>query len=468
MSFQALEAASSVNNTKSGRYRSYFRCKQTTRNTSIMVPPEMQVDYFTAVPYVRLACRVLSERIEMDSVSAVGADDKPDKAATEWLRSILKMLGGADFVNSAHLSAMEYGRSYLVPTGTDREDGLPGVQLVPGRDMVHATDPYTGEITEALRTYGPGRTLRAWYTPEATFYLEPGKTAESDLNGAPDGYVVRSKIPTVGGKIAVFPLIVQDEVFNPWGRPEGKDAFHLQDSACRQATDLAVASATLAAPQRVLHGVEEEDFDPKDENGDALKDDAGNVIRGPGAAALYMSRMLTLSDPMSKISEFTAAQIQNFTTGLNATTRQAAAILGIPQSVFGVASDANPASGDAQRQDDDRMIRRAEQLTRGFEPGWLGLWQYLALAGGFNVTVVIRWVDPRLPNLTSRADAVLKLATIVVDGRPLYDWTELRQKLGDSDDEIEAAQTRWEVEGMKRLIENPPPVPPTQNGGQNP
>lgn len=465
MSFQALEVASAVNNTKSRKYRSYFRCKQTLRNTSIMVPPEMQDDYFTAVPFVRLACRVLSERIEMDSITALGADSKPDKAATDYLRSILKMLGGADFVNSAHLSAMEYGRSYLVPTGTDRQDGLPGVQLVPGRDMVHSVDPYTGEIVEALRTYGPGRLLRAWYRPEATYYLAPGP-------GAPDspvtGYVVTSKIETANGRIAVFPLIVQDEVFNPWGRPEGKDAYHLQDSACRQATDLAVASATLAAPQRVLHGAEEEDFAPKDENGDPLEDEDGNPIPGPGPAALYMARLLTLSDPMSKISEFSAAQIQNFTTGLNTTTRQAAAILGIPQSVFGVASDSNPASGDAQRQDDDRMIRRAEQLTRGFEPGWLGLWTYLAIAGGFeDVTVVIRWVDPRLPNLTSRADAVLKLATVVVDGRPLYDWTELREKLGDSDDEIEAAQNRWEVEGMKRLIETPPNPAPTQNSEQS-
>ena len=455
MPFTDLEMAIAVNNRKSRVYHDYFRCVRTPRNTSIMAPPEMRDDYFTSVPYCRLACQVLSERIEMDSVTALKDDKTDQKEATAYLRDILRMLGGADFVNTAHMLAMEYGRSYLVPTGTDRSDGLPGVQLVPGRDMVHAVDPYTGEVTEALRVYGRNRELRAWYTPEATYYLAPGP---GHPDAPVDGYVVTEKRETVDGQIAVFPLICRDEVTNTWGRPEGKDAFRLQDAACRMATDLSIASATMAVQQRILFGVEEEDFAPKDENGEPLKDDNGNVVLGPTASDLYMSRLLTISDPAAKMAEFTAAQLQNFTTGLNSITRQAAAVLGIPQSVFGVASDANPASGDAQRQDDARMVRRAEQLTRGFESGWVGLWSYLAQLGDFDVTIVIRWVDPALPNLASRADAVLKLAGVrTEDGRPLYDWRELREMLGDSDQDIDAANDRWELEGVKRLIQNPNP-----------
>lgn len=461
MPFQELERAIAVNNRKSRIYHDYFRAKRTLRNTSIMVPPELRDDYFTSIPFCRLACQVLSERIEMDSVTAMESD-KPNQEATDWLREILKMLGGSDFVNSAHLLAMEYGRAYLVPTGTDREDGLPGVQLVGGRDMVHAVDPYTGEVTEALRVYGRNRQNRAWYTRQATYYLEPGP---GHPNSPVEGWVVTQTVETIDGQIAVFPLMCHDEMINPWGRPEAKDAFRLQDSACRIATDLSVASATMAVQQRILLGVEEEDFQPKDENGDPLLDANGNPVPGPTAEELYMSRVLTISDPAAKVAEFAAAQLQNFTTALNSVTRQAAAVLGIPQSVFGVASDANPASGDAMRQDDSRMIRRAEQLTRGFEPGWLGLWTYLAhVAGNSNVTVEIRWVDPSLPNLSSRADAVLKLASVQTEGgRPLYDWRELRQMLGDSDAAIDAAQARWETEGIKKLIQNPEPTVPNPN-----
>lgn len=460
MTFQTLSAAMVVNEQKSVKYRAYFRAKQTARNTSIMAPPELRVDYFTSVPFCRLACQVLSERIEVDAITALNEDKSTNAEATTYVRSILKMLGGADFVNSAHLSAMEYGRAYLVPTGTDREDGLPGVQLVPGIDMVHAVDPYTGEITEALRVYGRDRKNRAYYTADNTYYLEPAYDGigGSDTSLVP-GYRVTKTVPTVGGRTAVFPLICRDEVTNPWGRPEAKDAFRLQDAACRLATDLSIASATMATPQRALLGVEEEDFAPKDENGEVKTDSEGNPLPGPTASELYMSRLLTISDPAAKLAEFTAAQLQNFTTGLNSVTRQAAAVLGIPQSVFGVASDANPASGDAQRQDDARMIRRAEQLTRGFEPGWLGLWSFLAWAGGFpDVTIVIRWVDPALPNLASRADAVLKLAAVrTEDGRPLYDWRELREMLGDSEESIDKAQERFETDGIRKLIQNPNP-----------
>lgn len=465
MTFQMLEFAVGINDRKSRTYRDYFRAHQTLRNTSVMAPPELREDYFTSIPFCRMACQVLSERIEIDSVTALNADDKPDKDATPFLRDILKELGGSDFVNSAHLAAMEYGRSYLVPTGTDRQDGLPGVQLVPGADMVHAVDPYTGEITEALRVYGKGRSKRAYYTKEATFYLEPGP-------GVPGGpvemYVVTNKVDTVNGQVAVFPLICRDEVTNPWGRPEAKDAYRLQDAACRAATDLSIASGTMSVPPLIFFGVEEEDFAPKDHEGNPVLDTNGNPVPGPTSSELYMSRVLTVSDPAAKLAQAAAAQLQNFTTALNSITRQAAAVLGIPQSVFGVASDANPASGDAQRQDDDRLIRRAEQLTRGFEPGWLKLWEYLALLGGFTVKVVIRWVDPRLPNLASRSDAVLKLAGIrTEDGRPLYDWRELRQMLGDSDEQIEAAEARREVDQIKGLIANPAPNPnaaPVQNG----
>jgi hypothetical protein len=162
VSFKDLELLQGLNQSKSIRYRDYFRAKQTARNTSIMVPPEFRVQYFTAIPYARMACQVISERIEIDSVRA-----QTDEA-TEFLRRLLKALGGAEFVNQGFMTAMEYGRAYLVPTGTERRDGLPGVQVIPGMDMLHLNDPYTNEILEALRVYGADREKRVHYTRTET------------------------------------------------------------------------------------------------------------------------------------------------------------------------------------------------------------------------------------------------------------------------------------------------------------
>lgn len=456
MSFQDLESVQGVNQVKSDEYRRYFRAKQTPRNTSVMAPPEFRRAYFTAMTFCRTSCQVISERIEIDSVK--GESDK----STEFLADLLKNLGGSEFVNTAVMVAMEYGRSYLVPTGTNNpEDGYPGVQIVPGRDMVHALDPYTGEITEALRVYGYYRSKRAYYTPEYTELWE----------GTGAGWTLTSRTPTDNGQIAVFPLICRDDVGSPWGRPEAKDIFTIQDSACRVATDLAIASATLAVPQRALLGVDEEDFTARNPDGTIATDEDGIPIRQTGAD-LYMSRLLLLSDPGAKLAEFTAAQLQNFTTALNFLTKQAAATMGVPHSVFGVSSDANPASGDAIRQDDARLVRRAEQLTRSFENPLSDLFEYILFASGNgkeNVTIL--WVDPALPNLASRADAVSKLAAITVDSQPLYTWEELRLKLGDSAAVIQAAKTLREEAQLNNLLTQPPPVPqqvPPANPAQPP
>lgn len=439
MSIQELEIAQSVNEYKSDRYRRYFRAKQTPRNTSIMAPPEFRQAYFTSVPFCRTACQVISERIEIDSVQT--SDDK----STKVINDALKKWGGADFVNTAHMAAMEYGRAYLVPTGTDDPEFI-GATIVPGRDMVHFIDPYTGEILEALRVFGKNRTKRVYYTPESTSVYEP----------AQGGWARVSSTPTPNGKIVVFPLICRDESGKPWGRPEAKDIFTNQDSACRVATDLAIASATLAVPLRAISGIEEDDFTVRNPDGTVAVDDNGDPIKQTGAE-LYMSRMLLLSDPGAKLAEFTSAQLQNFTTALNFLTKQAAATMGVPQSVFGVASDANPASGEALRQDDARLIRRAEQLTRGFERGWLPFFEYVLESLGLaNEEVRILWVDPSLPNLASRADAIAKLAAITVSGRSLFNWEELRRKLGDGQDEIMAAEAQHEVDRLNGLLTEPP------------
>lgn len=447
MSFESLASALGVNETKSLKYRAYFRTRQTMRNTSVMAPPEYREPYFTAIPMVRPACQVLSERIEIDTVSAFGAENEPNEEATEWLRSLFKAIGGADFVNSAVLSAMEYGRAYLVPTGSDRQDGLPGIQAVPGRDMVHNIDPYTGEVLEALRVFGPQRLWRVYYTRERTQYLKPEA----------DGWRAYKTVPNENNKIAVFPLVCRGEVNNPWGRPEGKDIFKLQDSACRIATDMAIASATMAVPQRALLGAEPEDFAPKNADGTPVLDESGNPVPPPTGEQLYMARLLTISDPAAKIAEFTAAQLQNFTVALNTIRMSAASAMGIPLSVFGITSDSNPESGEAKREDDTRLVRRAEQLTRGFDPSLVDLCEFLLQVYGFGeLMVVIRWVDPRLPNLSSRADAVLKLASIPpINGKPLYDWEELRQMLGDSQKAIDDARERMENDTITALVTQP-------------
>lgn len=443
MSFESLRVLQTINEQKSRVYREYFRAKRTRRNQSVVAPPELRDAYFTAAPYIRLACQVINERIDLNSVTA----ETPE--ATAYLQKMLAVNGGSDLVASAHLSAMEMGRAYLVPSGSDRADGLPMVAVRPASHIVHTVDPYTGEIQEALQVIGPLANKYVYYTPGRTVWLEAA--AGTVDAGAPEGWRITRDIPNDTGRVAIFPLVCRGEPGDVWGRPEGKDAFTLQDTGCRILTDMAIASGTMATPKQLLIGAEASDFGEHDPD--------GNPVPGtePSSEELYMSRLLTISDPLAKIAEFSAAQIQNFSTGLNTTTRMVSAVLGVPQSAFGVASDANPASGDAIAQDDKRVTRRAEQLTRGFEPGWKDLFTYILENSQFGAQeVTLNWYDPGLPNLSSRADSVLKLSAVKdASGQPLYTWQELRRLLGDSDAEIQAAESQREIASVQNLLNSP-------------
>jgi len=57
-----------------------------------------------------------------------------------------------------------------------------------------------------------------------------------------------------------------------------------------------------------------------------------------------------------------------------------------------------------------------------------------------------------LPNLAALADAVFKLAGVTAGGRPLYTWEELRIKLGDSLESIDAAKAEMETNEIMDLI----------------
>lgn len=415
-----------TNKIKSSRYRDSFRNKHTAYNESIMIPPEYRLIFHTPVSFVRLGCQALEERITLDSISA----STPE--ATEYIQAVLKANKGSNLISSAHLSAMEYGRSYIVPSGSDRPDGSPVLQVVDGADMVHATDPYTGEVSEALRVFGhPGSWV--YYTPTKTI------THTVDADGR--------TTDTTDGPLRVFVFLCRGESDDTFGRPEGKDVFGTQDSATRTASDMSFASATLAAPQRMLIGETFTSITVDPETGDEVPGDP------PRPDALYMARMLTTDNPNAKLAEFSAAQLQNFTTAINTLTKQAAATMGVPQSVYGVASDANPASGDAVKQDDQRLINRAERLTRGFEPAWVDLWTYVAELGGFeDQTITVSWVDASMPTINARSDALTKTATLEIGGKPLFSRRTALKMLGLSDDDIAQNEEDLENEAITDAI----------------
>jgi len=414
---------------KDERAEQYHEASRTERNVSPMTPPELR-QLHTKLPWCRLCVSVLEERLDIREISS------PDVELTEYLVKVWKHNNADEKASKLATDAMEYGRSYLVITAGD---DLPLMQVVSGRQMVHRINVYTGQVEEALRVYGDKGDRYAHYSPgKISYYIRNNGQWVHDPE-APKNEVESSD------QVPVFPFLSRAEIDDRWGRPEAKDIWSLQDAATRAATDLTIAGSLMALPQRILTGVEE---------GDLTNPDGTRASKDK----IYMGRLLTLASETAGIHEFSAAQLQNYTTSLNAMTRQAAALMGVPLSVFGVSSDANPTSGDAQRQDDMRLVRRVERIARGFTPSWLAALRYIAdVYGDFgpDADISVIWVPPAEPTLQARADAVLKLSAVKVDANSLYSRKALLLKLGETGEFIKqmlAEQDERDNDVVNRLM----------------
>lgn len=396
----------------------YYNGDNMDRGLSILVPPELRYLQET-LRWVRLATGIFEERCELRSVIAPGYDN----LAAE-LRRIYKTQEFDETASFAILEALIGGRGYISVSGGD--DGrTPTFAAETAHNMVHDIDPRTRETTELVRVYEKDKTKRlVYYTPNRTEYLA------QDRNGkwSPDTDVPEPVIDHGYGEPTVAPFVNRARVHQKWGRPEARDIWSLQEDVSRCFTDLAVAMALLAVPQRVAFGVAENET--LDENGNQVP-----------ASQLYMARLLTFASESGKIAEYAAAQLSQFTSTAVAIARQASAQMGIPISYFGVASEANPSSGDAQREDDTRLVKRSLRLHSGFTRPFRQVFRLAARVRGVTdrqalAAIDVRWKDPGTITPGQEADYVTKVSGIKVSADQLVSPEFLLDKLGMTPEQI--------------------------------
>ena len=127
--------------------------------------------------------------------------------------------------------------------------------------------------------------------------------------------------------------------------------------------------------------------------------------------------------------------LSNFHDTVNHYARLVAAITGLPPHFLGFSSE-NPASADAIRSSESRLVKRAELKQRQFGDAWgrvMGL--YLRLRDGEWLDgrqVRTEWFDAATPTVAARTDAVVKLmSTGIVSREGAWDelgWSEARKE----------------------------------------
>ena len=455
MSFDQLITALEAEQPRVREAERFWNKHVTQRSVSVLLPPELRY-LQSAIALTRIVVSVFEERIEMRDVSAPGFDP-----LTEKLRRWRRLNDLDELFTFNTLEALVTGRSYVsVSGGSDGRTPTFAVETAHG--MVHATDPRTRDVTEVLRLYRDTEdALHAvWYQPNETDYLVQARGGR----WVPDPTVPDSTVSHGFGRPTVVPFLNRARVGDLWGHPEAKPVWSLQEDMSRCLTDLAAACALMAVPQRAVFGVDERE----------LKDADGNDVP---AAQLYMARLLTFADAGGRIAEFAAAQLSQFTSTMVSYARLASAVSGVPISYFGVASEANPSSGDAQRADDDRLVKRARRITRGFTRPAREVFRLAAMIDGETdadalSAIDVRWADPAMITVGQKADYVTKLAAIKTDPQMLLTPEYLLDVLDLTPDQITDMVNRQSstLTDLLEQLQNEPPnaTPPTPNAQTEP
>jgi hypothetical protein len=191
-------------------------------------------------------------------------------------------------------------------------------------------------------------------------------------------------------------------------------------------------------PQRVLFGVSADDIG-------AQQAPLGD---GKGHFDAYLARILAFEDPDAKAMQFNAAELMNFVNVLRELAKQAAAVTGLPPQYLSSASD-NPASAEAIRASESRLVKNAEGKSRVFGSAWEQAmrvaWMVMnpdeELPDEYH-RMETHWRDPATPTFASKADAVVKL---YANGTGIVPLRQARIDLGYTLSQIDRME-QWDSE----------------------
>lgn len=356
----------------------------------LSLPPEMR-KLTTVVNWPRLVVDSLEERLDIEGFRLGDTPTADEQMWDWWQANNLDEESGL-----AHLEALVQGRAYITVGAPEEGTDSPVITVESARCMYAETHPRTRAVTRAVRLYnfheGQARAATL-YLPDRTAYLRLGEGGR----WGPDPDLDDDEHDL--GVVPVVPMTNRSRIHDRAGRSEMADIIPLTDAACRSLTNLQGAQELLAMPQNIFMGVEKGDF--VDQHGKQLSTwDA------------YLGRIKALANEQAKAIQLPGADLRNFTEVINHYGRLVGALSGLPPHFLGFTTD-NPASADAIRSSEARLVKRAERRSRMFGEAWeqaMRIAMRIVGRDGANANrLETVWRDPSTPTYAAKADAVVKL-----------------------------------------------------------
>ncbi|AGK85972.1 portal protein [Mycobacterium phage Pomar16] len=432
---------------------SYYEAERRPEAIGVTVPVQMQ-SLLAHVGYPRLYVDSIAERQAVEGFR-VGDADEADEELWQWWQAnnldIEAPLGYTD--------AYVHGRSYITISRPDPQidlgwdPNIPLIRVEPPTRMYAEIDPRIGRPAKAIRVAydAEGNEIQAatLYTPNETFgwFRAEGEWVEwfSDPHGL--------------GAVPVVPLPNRTRLSDLYGTSEiTPELRSMTDAAARILMLMQATAELMGVPQRLIFGIKPEEIGVDPETGQTLFD-------------AYLARILAFEDAEGKIQQFSAAELANFTNALDQIAKQVAAYTGLPPQYLSTAAD-NPASAEAIRAAESRLIKKVERKNAIFGGAWEEAMRlaYRLMKGGDVPPDMLRmetvWRDPSTPTYAAKADAATKLYG---NGQGVIPRERARKDMGYSIAEREEMR-RWDEEEaamglglLGTMVDADPTVPGSPN-----
>lgn len=376
----------------------YFNGEQLVRDLGISIPPQLK-GLHTVIGWPRIGVESLEERLDLEALRWADGSDSSD------LQEIVDANDLLDESSLAHLDALTFGREYLAVGSGDcgTDDCPPLISIESPLDMTLMWDARLRMGTAALRECAAGDLYDAGgddrmlvlYLPDQTIHAVPTQS----------GWEVVDRDIHQLGVVPVVRMANRQRTADRVGKSEiTPDVMSITDAACRRLMGIEVASEFFGAPQRYILGASES----------AFQDAEGNA---KSAWETYIGRVLALERDedgnVPTVGQFAAHDPSGQTKIIDLYARIMASQFGLPPHMLGYTTD-NPASADAIRSTEAKLVKRAERRSRRFGAAWqqamrLALWVRDGEPPDKTRRIECVWRNPATPTVAAQADATVKL-----------------------------------------------------------
>ena len=418
---QTLVKQLRAHDTKNSEVERYYEGKNRLKDLNISIPPSLKlVD--SVVGWAGTAVDVLEERLDLEGF--IGGD-------TLGLNDVFRANELDLEASLGHKDALIFGTGFVF-VGKGRPDMGEPDELVTIESPKKATALYDLRSRRAVAALLANRSelgdvlSGSLYLPDQTVYFE----------AYGDTFVELDRDIHNMGRVRVVPLVNNPRSGDPYGRSEITKAVRsYTDSAMRTLLGAEVAREFYSAPQRYILGAPEDIF--QDSDGNPLN--PWSVIQGRVLGVPYNDD----DGVMPQVGQFQANSPAPYFEQIRQYAQLIAAETAIPASYLGFQTD-NPASADAIRQMEARLVKRAERRQRQFGRAWTEVAKLVLLtrdgsipAEAANVRPI--WRDASTPTRAAAADEAVKLiqaGVLTPDSDIVYN----RIGLSDSDKQVLKAE----------------------------